>query len=345
MSEPPDARSCQIHVDPLSGRSVFVAPARAERPREESLDACPFCAGNEHLTPDEVLRSPADRALPWGARLIPNRYPIVVDRRSSPSPAVPATPETPGATAAGHRPAHGVHDVIVESPRHDRSILTVEAPHWRASWELARQRLEQLALRDDLVWGGVFKNSGRAAGASLDHVHSQLVALDFVPPPIVAQLAVGAGDLDPFTRIIAAAEREQRVVATTADLVALVPPAPRQPLETWLVPRQPGPWFHAAGPSVVAGLADLVREIVGRIERAAPGAEFNWWLHQAPFRAPSGPEPGAGGIAPQGCVPPGWRWHLEILPRISPLAGFELGIGCHISAMSPEASARRLRAV
>ena len=62
MSEPPDARSCQIHVDPLSGRSVFVAPARAERPREESLDACPFCAGNEHLTPDEVLRSPADRA-------------------------------------------------------------------------------------------------------------------------------------------------------------------------------------------------------------------------------------------------------------------------------------------
>ena len=171
------------------------------------------------------------------------------------------------------------------------------------------------------------------------------MALDFVPPPIVAQLAVGAGDLDPFTRIIAAAEREQRVVATTADLVALVPPAPRQPLETWLVPRQPGPWFHAAGPSVVAGLADLVREIVGRIERAAPGAEFNWWLHQAPFRAPSGPEPGAGGIAPQGCVPPGWRWHLEILPRISPLAGFELGIGCHISAMSPEASARRLRAV
>ena len=225
MSEPPDARSCQIHVDPLSGRSVFVAPARAQRPREEALDACPFCAGNEHLTPEEVLRSPADRALPWGARLVPNRYPIVVDHRSSPSAATPATPATPAATAAGHRPAHGVHDVIVESPRHDRSILAVEAPHWRASWALARQRLAQLALRDDLVWGGVFKNSGRVAGASLDHVHSQLVALDFVPPPIVAQLAVGAGDLDPFTRIIAAAEREQRVVATTADLVALVPPA------------------------------------------------------------------------------------------------------------------------
>ena len=339
MSEPLDARSCQIHVDPLSGRSVFVAPARAQCPREEALDVCPFCAGNEHLTPDEVLRSPADRALPWGARLIPNRYPIVVDHRFSPMPA------TPGAPAAGHRPAHGVHDVIVESPRHDRSILTVEAPHWRASWELARQRLEQLALRDDLVWGGLFKNSGRAAGASLDHVHSQLVALDFVPPPIVAQLAAGGGDRDPFTRIIAVAEREQRVVATSADLVALVSPAPRQPLETWLVPRRPGPWFHDAGPSVVAGLADLVREIVARIERAAPGADFNWWLHQAPFRASSGPEPEAGRRPWEGGVPPGWRWHLEILPRISPLAGFELGIGCHISTLSPEASARRLRGV
>ena len=306
-----------------------MAPARAERPLEEALAACPFCAGNEGLTPDEVLRSPADRALPWRARVIPNRYPIVVDRRHV------SEADGAGAFRDGERPAHGVHDVIVESPRHDLSILTVDPVAWRSSWELARQRLAELALRDDLAWGGVFKNSGRAAGASLDHVHSQLVALDFVPPPVVAKLA--SGDVEPCARIIAAAERERRVVAASADLVALVPPAPRQPLETWLLPRRPGPWFHAVGPAEVEGLADLLREVVARIEGAAPGAEYNWWLHQAPFRL--SPRPGAT----DGQPPPDWRWHLEIVPRISPLAGFELGIGCHIAVMSPETSARLLR--
>ena len=267
-------------------------------------------------------------------RIIPNRYPVVVDRRG----ALPV--EWPGAAHDGRRPAHGVHDVIVESPRHDRSILDVDPRVWRASWALVGERFAMLSARGDLAWAMVFKNSGPAAGASLDHVHSQLVALDFVPPVIESKLAAGHGGADPFTRIIREAESQQRVVAATPDLVALVPPAPRQPLETWILPREPGPWFHAAGPAVIAGLADLLREVVARIERAGPGAEFNWWLHQAPFADPAGGAMERGGRE----VPPDWRWHLEIVPRISPLAGFELGIGCHISVMSPEASARLLRA-
>ena len=342
MHDPqPDASSCRIHTDPLSGRAVFVAPARAERPQEESLAACPFCAGNEALTPHEVLRSPADRALPWQARIIPNRYPVVVDRGHHHPDGLSVGP-----AAGSPRPAHGIHDVVVESPRHETSILEIDPLTWRASWQLVRERLGQLAERDDLAWGMVFKNSGPAAGASLDHVHSQLVALDFVPPVILAKLATGAGGGDLFAGILREAEIERRVVATTAALVALVPPAPRQPLETWILPRQPAPWFHVAGPEVAAGLADLIREVVARIERAAPGAEFNWWLHQAPF-FPHSERAGVmlpGGRVWEGDVPAGWRWHVEIVPRISSLAGFELGIGCHISVMSPEESARRLRA-
>ena len=301
------------------------------------LAACPFCAGNESLAPHEVLRSPADAALPWLARIIPNRYPIVVER-------LPRAAE--GEADPFSRPAHGVHDVVVESPRHDGSILAIDPRAWRASWALVRERLGHLARRDDLAWGMVFKNSGPAAGASLDHVHSQLVALDFVPPVIVEKLERGADGGSPFAAILREAEAGRRVVATTAELVALVPPAPRQPLETWILPRQPEPWFHAVGPEVVAGLADLLREVVARIERAAPGAEFNWWLHQAPFspracRAQAGAARGPD--AWDGAVPPGWRWHLEIVPRLTPLAGFELGTGCHISVMTPETSARLLR--
>ena len=325
----PNAQACQIEVDPLSGRAVFVAPERARRPLEKELAACPFCAGNEHLTPHEVARIPADATLAWEARLIPNRYPVVVDRSGGRADC------TAEKRVRESRPAHGVHDVIVESPRHDTSILTIEPRSWRASWELVRQRLARLSQRDDLAWGMVFKNSGTAAGASLDHVHSQLVALDFVPPPVAAKLAAPAGGEGAFDRIIDAAEHDRRIVAESADLVALVPPAPRQPLETWLIPRSPGRWFHAVEPEVVVGLADLLREVVARIERVAPGTQFNWWLHQAPFERVGG--------EPRGAVPAGWRWHVEIMPRISPLAGFELGTGCHITIMAPAESARRLR--
>jgi len=315
------------HEDPLSGRAVIVAPRRADRPQEGTLADCPFCAGNEHLTPHELLRSPADPGIPWEARIIPNKYPFAEDL-----PPDGASSGQGGAAAVPGFAAHGVHDVIIESARHETSILGVDPSSWRASWGLAQRRLAALASRRDLAWGLIFKNSGPGAGASLEHVHSQLVALDFLPPMVAAELAATA-DRDPFTALLCDAEKERRVIATAGDLVALVPPAPRQPLETWIVPRQPGRWFHAAGEKVVADLADLTREVAARIDRSAPGADYNWWLHQAPFAHWPG-----GGDGPEG-----WRWHLEIVPRITALAGFELGTGCHVSVVAPEESARRLR--
>jgi UDPglucose--hexose-1-phosphate uridylyltransferase len=222
------------------------------------------------------------------------------------------------------------------------SILAVDPSCWRASWSLAHRRLAGLAEDRQLLWALVFKNSGPAAGASLEHVHSQIVGLDFVPPLVASKLAaVASSATDPFADLLRTAERQQRVIATTGNLVALVPPAPRQPLETWIVPRQPGPWLHAATVEEVVSLADLTRDVVGRLERALPGIDYNWWLHQAPFAREAGVDGGAASATT--VVPAAWRWHLEILPRITELAGFELGTGCHISSASADESARRLR--
>lgn len=323
MPSPRLTPSCRIVVDAAAGRTVYVAPGRADRPASDGPGTCPFCAGQEHLTPHEVLRAPADPDLPWSARVIPNRYPIVVDGAAGDVPARCG----PDATS---RTAHGVHEVIVESPRHDVSILAVETPVWQASWRLAHDRLAVLAARPDLAYGMVFKNSGPAAGASIDHVHSQLVALDAVPPPIAALHA--AADGADWHGVLEAASREGRVVAADGELVALVPPAPRQPFETWILPLRPAPWFHAAPEDDVGALSRLSRAIVERLGRVAPGADYNWWLLQAPFPTRALP------IAAR------WRWRLEILPRISPLAGFELGTGCHICIETPVESARRLRA-
>jgi UDPglucose--hexose-1-phosphate uridylyltransferase len=316
---PHDVHPPRLHHDGLGSRTVFIAPRRALRPTftAGAGTECPFCAGNETMTPPAVMRFPDAAETPWHVRIIPNQFPVVE--------------HAPGraAAAAFERPAHGVHEVVVESAAHDCTILALDPSRWRDVWELCRRRLATLAERDDLAWATVFKNSGPAAGSSVDHVHSQLIALDFVPPVVRSELAAAGDDADAFGDLIRRAAAEGRIVAEAGDLVALVPPAPRQAFETWILPRAAEPHFHAASRDHADALADLTRLVIGRLDRLAPGADYNWWLHQAPFDRRTAPSR--------------WHWHLEILPRLSGLAGFELGTGCHITTAGAEVSARRLR--
>ena len=321
----------RICYDPVSGRPVFVAPQRGGKPDDRALAArlgdsgdplswCPFCAGNESRTPPDVARAPADPALPWRARIVPNTFPItVVDPRQ-------AGPGEP-------REAGGIHDVVIESPRHDRTILDVTAAAWHDVWSLCRQRLAVAAELESLTWATVFKNSGPKAGASLEHIHSQIVGLDVVPPAIDAEMAAVRRDAATFSRLLEAARRGGRIVAERGDLVALVPPAPRQPYETWIVATCPEAHFHATSPERVVAIADLTRDLVVRLERLAPGCHYNWWLHQAPFPRSLDDDRIAGS----------WHWHLEVVPRLSEFAGFEIGTGCHITTRSAEESAEMLR--
>ena len=326
----------RLHHDPVSGRTVFVAPRRATRPHDadRSVDAdtsaaprdwCPFCAGNEHRTPPAWLRVPTDATVPWRSRIVPNLYPFAIDDPRAVHAAIGQAPLLP-------RPAHGVHDVVIESATHERKVTAVTAKAWHDVWELCRQRLEMFSGRNDLAWATIFKNSGPRAGASLEHLHSQLVALDFVPAVMQSEMA--AVDRTPglFADVLTAADRTGRIVAERADVVLLVPDAPRQPFEAWILSRTPEPFFHATTPARVAAVADLTQLYVAQLERLVPGTDFNWWLHQLPF----------GSRAPAG-VRAAWHWHLEILPRLSSFAGFELATGCHITPLSPDESASRLR--
>jgi len=324
----------RLHSDACTARTVVVAPGRADRPNELEGAAirCPFCPGNESLTPPDLLRAPKNTAEPWRVRIVPNRFPVAIEAAvASPSIQSPAV-EGP-APSAGHAPgsprtAHGTHDCVIESPAHVRSILDIDASSWRTVWELCQERLAMLASRGDIRWATIFKNSGAKAGASLEHVHSQIVGLDFVPPLIESELAAVRRAADPFGDLVSRAVAEERVVDEAGDLIALVPPAPRQPFETWILPRTAEASFHATSRDRVQGLADLTRSLAGRLERLVPGAAFNWWLHQPPHAGPS---------------PVTWHWHLEIMPRINGLAGFELGSGCHITTLTPDESAQRLR--
>lgn len=330
----PAALDPRLHHDPVAGRTVFVAPQRATRPHDADRPAdaaecprdwCPFCAGNEHRTPPAWLRAPADATQPWQSRIVPNLYPFAVESPHTAEAGLGQVPRLP-------RAAHGVHDVVIESPAHERTVTAVDAAAWRDVWELCRRRLSALADRADLAWATVFKNSGPQAGASLEHLHSQLVALDFVPQVVATELAAVTRTPHLFRGLIAAAERTGRIVAEAADLVLLVPDAPRQPFESWILPRTPEPFFHATPAARTAAVADLTQRFVARLERLVPGADFNWWLHQLPFahRVPA-------------AAREAWHWHLEILPRLSSFAGFELATGCHITTLPPDESAALLR--
>jgi UDPglucose--hexose-1-phosphate uridylyltransferase len=306
---------------------VLVAPRRDERPGDDDLATaggspsawCPFCAGNEDRTPPAVIEAHGPSPGTWHARIFANLFPFVGDAA-----------DASGTLPPGARPAHGVHEVVVESPRHDTSILTVTPEGWRDAWRIIHDRLADLAARGDLAWGTVFKNSGLQAGASLEHVHSQLVALDFVPAVLAAELAAVAAQTDPFGDLIRQAEADRRVVTACGDLVALVPPAQRQPCETWILPRVPEAFFHATSGASVTALADLTRDVATRLARVLPSIDFNWWLHESPWQAAAD-------------VRDRWHWHLEILPRATQLAGFELGTGCHVTAWPAIEAARRLR--
>jgi len=229
---------------------------------------------------------------------------------------------------------------VIESPAHVRSILAIDPADWRDVWELCRERLatlaNQTADQHGLAWATVFKNSGSRAGASLEHVHSQLVALDFVPPAIRSELAAASRAADPFGDLLRSAKAEGRIVDATGDLVAVVPPAPRQPFETWILPRTAELYFHETSGERVAALAALTQSVIGRLDRLLPDADYNWWLHQPPYAH-------AVAALAGGSIPALWHWHLEIMPRINGLAGFELGAGCHITTATPQDSARRLR--
>lgn len=320
--------------DPLTDRAVFLAPERGARPIEfadaaggpgspgEEQVACPFCHGHENLAPPSVLSLPEGPE--WRARIVPNRYPIVADPGSA---AVTGEALPPGGPL--RRAAVGVHDVLIESPEHDTHVEAIAPTTWAIAWQAAHQRLATLAEMPPLRWAMLFKNAGPKAGASLAHVHSQIVGLDFVPPAIQHKHARLREDGSLHSHQLEAAERDRRIWAEDDGLVAFVPSAARQPFETCIMPRAVEPYFHRAPAASVAAIARLTHLYARRLCELTEGGNYNWWLHQAPFE--------------DHAAATGWHWHLEIMPRLTQLAGFELGTGCHITTMPPHEAAKLLR--
>jgi len=294
--------------DPIAGQPVLMAPGRAARPHDTGSTSaaparpCPFCEGAERDTPRETYAERADDASAdspgWTVRVVPNKFPVMA-------------------------PGEGVHEVVVPTPRHVTTLgeLTVT--------ELA-DAMRVLALRMEVAGDDgrdlvpfAFVNQGAAAGASLQHIHAQVVGLPLVPPIMRARDAAFTSDRNPIADELS--RRPEFRVGEHRDLVAWCPPVPPLSGTIRIAPTTRAAQLDSA--TDYTALGALLAEVVGRVDRAFDAPALNVMLHQ---QRPGGSDH--------------FHWHVDVVPRLGTLAGLELGTGVMAIAQEPRAMAERLSA-
>ena len=323
----------ELRHDPIAGSWVIMAPERAARPLDfrrpppqaQARESCPFCPGRESMTPPEISSIRAGDA--WRIRVVPNKYPAL---------RVEGELRTGGDGLLESMTGVGAHEVVIEGPEHVLSLTELPGDRIAAILETYRSRLVDLKRDMRLAYGLVFKNVGERAGASLEHVHSQIIATPVVPERVHAEFERCAGYLRATHRCrpcdLVARELKEgvRVVAETPRFAAIEPWAAKSPFETHLVPKEHTAHFEAIDDGAIAELAGLLQSTLKRVERALDGPAYNVLIHTAPLNGHS---------------PEAWHWRIEIIPRVAGLAGFEWGTGFFINTVPPEAAAEFLRSL
>jgi UDPglucose--hexose-1-phosphate uridylyltransferase len=312
--------------DPIVERWVAIAPERAARPHDADGTGavCPFCRGQEHLTPPAHACYPA--VGDWQVRVVPNRF-----------PAVRLQGELHPRRAGLYEEADGLglHDLVIECPQHERSLANLPASHLALILQAYRDRLVELRADSRLAYAQVFKNCGADAGASLEHAHSQIISGPMVPKNVQTELDACIAYHHDVGRCRfcdlwqAEVQAGVRVVATTAQFAAFTAYAGRFPYETWLLPCQHASHFESTTNAELHELAELLRLILRKLDQALDRPAYNFFLHTAPLRT----DPLTH-----------YHWHLELLPRVTGVAGFEWAAGAFINPVPPEDAAARLRA-
>lgn len=303
------------------GTWVIVSSARLRRPLPDRLPApsgptlCPFCEGNESVTPPEVfaLRDGSAADTPgWRVRVVPNLYPGVVTN------AIGTETDTERS-----RRGYGRHEVIIERPEHDADILDLSTQHFGDVIGVYQRRMKAIADDDRIKCGVLFKNSGRFAGASQEHVHSQLMGLAILPEHLKNVLSL---ESDVSTLL----NGHPTVVTTSDHFIAYCPEPSFFPFEVWIAPKDRVPDFRNVVPEHHLELGKVMRNILRTLSRIISPLAYNYFLHTVAFNRTKHPFD---------------RWHLKITPRMETLAGCELGAGIYMNPIRPVWAAEQYRKI
>lgn len=336
----------EIRKDPVTGRWVVFSPERLQRPNQFEFNAKPagevradpFAAGNESYTPPEVfaIREPgsAPNGPGWKVRVVPNRFPALRVEGELNKEAVGFYDKMNGI---------GAHEVVIETPDPELALEELSLSGIVDVLKALRARMLDLMQDKRFKYLMVFKNVGAQAGASQKHSHSQIIALPVIPLALKEKLApcqeyFVQKDRNIYEDILRNEVKEaERMVYENAGFGVMCPFASRFAFETLLLPKQQRADFYLCGDHELVLLADALQKILMAYRVGLNVPSYNLIIHTAPIRH--------GKTNQWHTLDFDFRWHIEILPRMAGIAGFEFGTGFHINPVFPEEAARFLREV
>src|SRR3990172_6994330 len=289
------------------------------------VPTCPLCPGNESKTPPETFREPKDG--PWRVRVVPNKF-----------GALSSDGQLVRMNVGIKRTIRGVgrHEVIVETPEHNQTLArmgedeverVLRASLARYHAVLADERVEQVTL---------FKNHGPAAGTSLEHPHSQLIGTPVIPSEVMDRLTTALQFYDESgqclfcTTLAEEMDEGTRVVVEGQHFVAFIPFAALSPFHLWIFPKRHSASFGNIEPAELADLARVLRALLAKLHKGLNDPDYNFTIRTAPKESDRVKY---------------YHWYVSVVPRVTKMAGFELGSGMFINTALPEESARFLRGI
>ena len=327
-----------IRQDPTTKEWVILAANRVQRPdnfkRTQPIvpppmydAACPFCPGNEQLTPPELLHIPAEEPGSWSVRVFPNKFAALNRGQTAERyEQGPVFREMEGA---------GFHEVIVDTPRHDHIPALMEPKEFEHVLMACQIRYVQLRQDSRVKNILIFKNHGSRAGTSLAHPHCQIVGTPIAPLLVRRKYEVAMSHFDDTGRclyddIVQEEQRlKDRVVLETEHFVVFHPFASRLPFETWIAPTYRQSSFGQVDAAGLIELSSILQRVLRVLHDRLDNPDFNLSIHSSPTEDETKDY---------------FLWHVQILPRINTIAGFELGSGIFINTMLPEDCAKLFRA-
>ncbi|HDS15948.1 MAG TPA: galactose-1-phosphate uridylyltransferase [Proteobacteria bacterium] len=327
----------ELRKDPIVDRWVIISRERGKRPSEFSTmkqerksGFCPFCPGNEDVVPPEILayRQPGSQSNDqnWRLRVVPNKFPALH---------IEGDIMRQGDGVYDKMNGIGAHEVIIETPDHQATLATMPIETVEDVLWAYRDRIRDLAGDGRFRYILVFKNQGLAAGATVEHSHSQIIALPIVPKRAKEEVDGAKKFYDYKERCVFCDIIQQeinqglRMVSENHEFIAICPFAPRFPFETWILPKKHTHDYQNNSKNMIEGLALILSDTLKRLNRVLDTPPYNFIMHTAPVNYID--------------TSTFYHWHIEIIPKLTRVAGFEWGSGFYINPTPPEESAKFLR--
>ena len=327
----------ELRRDPIGGRWVIVNVEHPLMPEKYDYEhhipkggTCPFCYGNEAMTPPEIDSFRDVHTQPntpgWQVRVVPNKFPALK---------IEGELERRGIGIYDMSHGIGAHEVLIETPYHQKDIpdlLNNEIEEFLAMY--CRRALD-LIKDKRFKYIMVFKNFGAAAGASLEHPHTQMIALPMVPKNAMEEIKGAENYFEYRERCIFCdiirqeTQDQERMILENKHFVSFCPFVSRFPFEIWIMPKKHNPFFCHIPPDEIPDLASILKDTIGCIKKVFPNLSYNFIMHSAPIDGDSGIE--------------GYHWHIEFMPKLTRVAGFEWGSGFYLVPTPPEVAAKLLR--